>query len=157
MTKKPEIQYIGQFYVHGSAARQLEVLPEKRKPRTRLPKAKLERIEKIYVDPVALVAVAVAVFMLISMVVGVMQVKNDWAEYQELSGYLHQLKTTNHEKTLKFRSTYTLEDIRVKATALGMIPKAEAESIIVSVSLPRPAPAPTWSDNVRWFLSGLFA
>ena len=66
MTRKPEIQYIGQFYVHGSEARQLELLEKKKQPKTRLPIAKLEKIEKVYVDPVALVAIAVSVFMLVS-------------------------------------------------------------------------------------------
>ena len=73
MAKKPEIQYVGQFYVYGSEA---QVVAPKKKAQFRLPKPKLEleKIEKIYVDPVALLGLAVAVVMLVCMVVGACQI-----------------------------------------------------------------------------------
>ena len=37
--RKPDIQYVTQFYVYGSEARVLELKPERRKSRTILPKA----------------------------------------------------------------------------------------------------------------------
>lgn len=153
---KPEIQYIGEFYVHGSEARKVAVAPKKT-PKTRLPIAKLEKIEKVYVDPVAIAAMAVAVLLLITMVMGVMQIRTDWQEYQVMRSRVHQLKEANHEKTLQVRETYDLEDIRVKATAMGMIPKAEAETRILHVTMPEPEPQRTWVDDVRWFVEGLFA
>ena len=156
MTRKPEIQYIGQFYVHGSEARQLETAKPK-KPKTRLPIAKLEKIEKVYVDPVALVAIAVAVVMLVVMVMGVLQIKADWEEYAVMASYVHQLKQTNHEKTEEFRGTYDLQDIRVKANAMGMIPKSDAETMTIRITEAERVPEPTFLDNVRWFLGGLFA
>ena len=73
MVQKPKIQYIGQFYVHGSEARALEQQEQKKKAKTKLPLARLERIEKIYVDPVALAGIAVAVVMLAVMVLGAVQ------------------------------------------------------------------------------------
>lgn len=157
MTRKPEIQYVGQFYVHGSEARKLEVKPEKKTPRHPLPIAKLEKMEKVYVDPVAIVAMAVAVFMLVTMFLGLRQLQTDWVEYQTVRQYVHRLKEDNHEKTEAFRAAYDLEDIRAKATAMGMIPKAEAESIILKVTSPVREPEMTWLDEVRWFVGGLFA
>ena len=47
MNQKPKIQYIGQFYVHGSEARALELQEQKKQAKTRLPLAKLEPIEKV--------------------------------------------------------------------------------------------------------------
>ena len=37
MVQKPKIQYVGQFYVHGSEARKLELQQEKKKAKTSLP------------------------------------------------------------------------------------------------------------------------
>lgn len=157
MTRKPEIQYVGQFYVHGSEARQLELLEKKKQPKTRLPIAKLEKIEKIYVDPVALIAIGVSVLMLVTMVMGVLQLKEDWVSYQEMSQRVETLRVSNHEKVEAYRSSYDLKDIQVKALAMGMIPKAEAEHMTVRINLSKPEPEMTWIEEVRWFVSGLFA
>ena len=73
MNQKPKIQYIGQFYVYGSEARALEQQNQTRKPKTTLPVEKLAKIQKIYVDPVALIAIVVSVFMLATMIAGVRQ------------------------------------------------------------------------------------
>ena len=51
MNQKPKIQYVGQFYVHGSEARQLQLQEQKRQAKTKLPHARVQKIEKIYVDP----------------------------------------------------------------------------------------------------------
>ena len=59
MVRKPDIQYVGQFYVYGSEAKQLAQQTEKKKARTRLPLERLQNIQKVYVDPVALVGMVV--------------------------------------------------------------------------------------------------
>ena len=66
MNQKPKIQYVGQFYVHGSEARQLQLQEQKRQAKTKLPLARMQKIEKIYVDPVALAGIAVAVLLLVA-------------------------------------------------------------------------------------------
>ena len=91
MVQKPKIQYIGQFYVHGSEAKKLE-LQQQRTARFRQPIEKLQKIERIYVDPVALVGIAVAVVMLVTMVLGALQIRNDWMEYNEVASYVSWLK-----------------------------------------------------------------
>lgn len=157
MTRKPEIQYIGQFYVHGSEARALELLEKKKQPKTRLPIAKLEKIEKVYVDPVALIAIAVSVFMLVTMLLGVAQLYDDWQEYQVMSERVETLRLRNHEKVEAYRASYDLKDIQVKAAAMGMIPKAETEHMTLKLTVPQPAPKVTFIDEVKWFVTGLFA
>ena len=157
MTQKPKIQYIGQFYVHGSEARALELQNQPKKPKTVLPLERLEKIEKVHVDPVALVAIAVAVFMLATMILGVQQIQQDWAEYQVMAKRVHNLKETNHEKTEAFRSTYKLSEIRAKAEGMGMIPKEAAEHKIIKITRPEPVQEPGWMENVQWFVKGLFA
>ena len=157
MTRKPEIQYIGQFYVHGSEARALELQEKKKQPKTILPIAKLEKIEKVYLDPVALVAIAVAVFMLATMVLGVLELHQDWQEYRQVSAYVETLRLSNREKVEAYRASYDLKDVKVKAMAMGMIPKAEAQQMTIQVERSAPELEMTFLDEVKWFVTGLFA
>lgn len=157
MTQKPKIQYVGQFYVYGSEARALELQNQPKKPKTRLPLARLEKIEKVYVDPVALIAMAVAVIMLVTMLIGVQQIQQDWDEYQVMAQRVHTLREINHTKTDEFRATYKLSEIRDKATTMGMIPKEEAQHMVVKITHPEPVQEPGWIDNLQWFVKGLFA
>ena len=157
MTQKPKIQYIGQFYVHGSEARQLELEQEKKKAKTKLPLARLQKIEKIYVDPVAMAGIVVAVVMLVVMVLGVMQLHDDWTEYERMSGYVSELKLRNAELDKQYREGYDLEDIRSKALALGMVPREELQTATVIVTIPERKPAPTKMEELVAFLEGLFA
>ena len=70
MTEKPKIQYIGQFYVPGSEAQVLAPKKKKKKAKTKLPIAKQEQVKAIYIDPVALIGITVAVVMLAAGILG---------------------------------------------------------------------------------------
>lgn len=148
MVQKPKIQYIGQFYVHGSEARALELQEEKKQTRTRLPLEKLEAIEKIYVDPVALAGIAVAVLMLVVMLLGAVQLQSDWTEYQRMADYVTDLKTENARLTHTYRAGYDLEDIEMKALAMGMVPKSQLETITITVTAPEKEPELTWDQKI---------
>lgn len=155
MVQKPKIQYIGQFYVHGSEARALEV--EQKKTKTKLPLAQMQKIEKVYVDPVALAGIVVAVVMLAVMLVGALQIRDDWAEYKRVSTYVSDLNRENAELAQTYRASYDLEDIRIKANALGMVPKTELETMTVTVTIPEPEPEISRVQEIKGFLEGLFA
>lgn len=157
MIQKPEIQYIGQFYVYGSEARKLEQKTRRKRPKTRLPMARMERIEKIRVDPVALVGITVAIVMLAVMVVGVLQIQEDWQAYSRMSTYVSQLKRENAELRHTYRASYDLEDIQKKASGLGLVPKEDVKTVRVAVSIPTPEPEPTFWEELVWFWEGLFA
>ena len=157
MNQKPKIQYVGQFYVHGSEARALQLQQEKRQAKTKLPLARIQRIEKIYVDPVALAGIAVAVVMLVTMVLGAVQIKRDWDQYEHVSAYVSTLKRENARLSHVYRSSYDLADIESKALAMGMVPKSELQTVAVSVTVPRPEPELTRMEEVKLFLEGLFA
>ena len=156
MNQKPKIQYVGQFYVHGSEARKLQQ-EEKRQAKTKLPLARIQAIEKIYVDPVALAGIAVAVMMLVTMVLGVIQLKKDWNQYEQVSAYVSELKKENARKSHLYRTSYDLEDIRSKAVSMGLVPKNELQTMTVTVTVPVPEPEPTRMEEIRFFLEGLFA
>ena len=156
MSQKPKIQYVGQFYIHGSEARQLE-LQEKKKAKSKLPLERLRKLEVIYLDPVAIFGIVTALVMLTVMILGVLQIQDDWEEYRVMSNYVSRLNSENAEMLANYRSQYDLEDIRVKAQALGMVPKSELEVRTVYVTIPQPEPEMTWLEEIQWFLSGLFA
>lgn len=155
MVQKPKIQYVGQFYVHGSEARALELVQPK-KTKTKLPLAKLEKIEKIYIDPVAVAGIAVAVIMLITMVIGAVQIYEDWQEYAAMEQYVSYLHRENARLSHEYRSSYDLDEIRMKALALGMVPKSEVEVIPVTVTVPVPEPELTLEDEILRFWYGLW-
>ena len=157
MSQKPKIQYVGQFYIHGSEARQLELQEKKKQAKSKLPLERLRKIEVVYLDPVAIFGIVTALVMLTVMILGVLQIRDDWKEYRVMSNYVSRLNSENAEMRADYRSQYDLEDIRVKAQALGMVPKSDLEVRTVYVTIPQPEPEMTWLEEVQWFLSGLLA
>ncbi len=157
MVQKPKIQYIGQFYVHGSEARELAQEKAQKKARTSLPLERLRKIEKITVDPVACVAILVAVVMLATMLVGALQIRNDWADYRAAANYAASLRAQKAQLTRDYRSGYNLDEIRSKALGLGLVPVSEAASMTVRVTLPEPEAELTWQEEVKMFWDGLWA
>ena len=157
MSQKPKIQYVGQFYIHGSEARQLELQEKKKQAKSKLPLERLRKIEVVYLDPVAIFGIVTALVMLTVMILGVLQIRDDWKEYRVMSNYVSRLNSENAEMRADYRSQYDLEDIRIKAQALGMVPKSDLEVRTVYVTIPQPEPEMTWLEELQWFLSGLFA
>ena len=157
MSQKPKIQYVGQFYIHGSEARQLELQEKKKQAKSKLPLERLRKIEVVYLDPVAIFGIVTSLVMLTVMILGVLQIRDDWKEYRVMSNYVSRLNSENAELQADYRSQYDLEDIRIKAQALGMVPKSDLEVRTVYVTIPQPEPEMTWLEELQWFLSGLFA
>ena len=157
MNQKPKIQYVGQFYIHGSEARQLELQEKKKHAKSKLPLERLRKVEVIYLDPVAIFGIVTALVLLAVMTVGVLQIRDDWKDYQTMSNYVSRLNSENAELKADYRSQYDLEDIRVKAEALGMVPKSQLEVRTVYVTIPQPEPGRTWVEERQWFRSGRFA
>ena len=157
MNQKPKIQYVGQFYVHGSEARALQLQEQKRQAKTKLPLARIQKIEKIYVDPVALAGILVSVVMLVTMVLGAVQIKRDWDQYEQVSAYVSELKKENARKNHAYHLSYDLEDIKSKALAMGLVPKSELQTMAVTVTVPEKEPELTRTEEIRFFLEGLFA
>lgn len=157
MINKPEIQYVGQFYVYGSEAQKLETKKERRQAKTRLPLVHIQHVEKIGLDPVALAAIVTAVILLAVMMMGALQIREDWMQYQTMSDYLSGLNRENARLSREYRSSYDLEEIRSKAQGLGLVPVEDVSTRIVWVAVPEPEPERTWIDDLIWFWEGLFA
>ena len=157
MARKPDIQYIGQFYVHGSEAKKVEVQQTPRKTKAQLPKQQVRQVRQISVDPVAICGMAVAVILAVVMIFGASQIGDAWEGYETMAGYASDLRYENIRLTRQYRGMYDLEDIRVAAETLGMIPVEQAQTMALTVTMPVPDPEPTLWEQVSWFLKGLFA
>ena len=156
MARKPEIQYVGQFYVYGSEAK---AVAARKRPQFQLPKPnlELEKIEKIYVDPVALLGLVVAAVMLVCMVVGAIQIGTSWAEYEEVSHYLSELKRENARLEHTYHTSYDIEEVAARAEAMGLVPLEQVPSMFVRVTVPQVEPEMTAWEEFVWFMKGLFA
>ena len=157
MAQKPKIQYVGQFYVHGSEARALQLEEERKKAKARRPLARLQQVELIYVDPVAVVSIAVSLIMLATMLTGVLALKSDWAEYEQMATYVSFLNKQNAKLEKEYREGYNLEDIEAKALALGLVPRDQLENRTVTVTMPVEEPEISRVDMIRQYFEDMFA
>jgi len=135
MTRYPNVQYV-HFYTDGSAARKLEpVIPFKRST-VRIPAQKKNKRKVIYLDPVAVLSMAVAVCLLAVMVIGVGQFYDAKAENETMAAYVHYLHQENQRLTEEYVQSYDLNEIKQTAKALGMVPAEELGSVAIDVSVP---------------------
>ena len=159
MAQKPEIQYIGQFYIHGSEAKKLARKNEEKKvkAKTELPLHRFERVRKIHVDLLAIGSLVAAVVLLVTMVVGTLSMQSAWQELETVQQYVYELQSKNVALNTQYHAAYNLEEVRSAALAMGMIPVSEAKTMQMQVTVPQAEPEETWLDNMVWFLEGLFA
>lgn len=157
MADKPDIQYISRYFVPGSDAPQVAPKEKTRPAKTTLPRVKPREKVRIYVDPVALASVVVAVAILITMVVSIVRFEHSWTEYQAMEAYLTALRDDNVTLAHTYHTGYDLETVEEQALALGLVPVSGVKTISVQVTVPAPEPEPTVWENIVWFLKGLFA
>lgn len=157
MVKKPEIQYIDKFYVHGSEARVLELKPKRRIIKTILPLSAPDKTIKIGIDPVAICGIVVAVALLVALVLGTVQYVQVCRDYRAMMDYVVSVQNKNVELRESFRTKVDLEAIEARALELGMIPIEMADRITIKVDKPVAEPEETIWDEIEWFCKGLFA
>ena len=157
MVKKPEIQYIDKFYVHGSEARVLELKPRRRIIKTVLPLSAPDKTIRIGIDPVAICGIVVAVALMVALVLGTVQYVQVCREYRAMMDYVVSVQNENVELRESYRSKVDLAAVEARALELGMIPIEMADKITIRVEQPVPEPEMTIWDEIEWFCKGLFA
>lgn len=158
MTEKAKIQYVGQFYIHGSAAKELDIKKQFRLARTTLPLFRPNRAPVRYFEPVAVISIVLALALVCTMAFGMLQIRQDWAQYQEMSDHLVQLQAKNAELHRKYREAYDLEAVRSKAVGLGLVPVEEVRHMTIQltpVSHEEP-PEMTWIQKAVLFWTNLW-
>lgn len=152
MVRKPDVQYI-RCYTDGSSARALR--PLFAAPKTKLPKPRKKKALVIRLDPLAYAGILVSAIMLVLMIVSCFQLVGIQKQANRMDDYVDVLKEEHARLSDTYHSGYDLEDIRVKAEAMGMIPIAEARHITVSV--PQPAQDGQSDEASVWaFLTDIF-
>ena len=129
MTGRAEIQYI-RFNVDGNAARKITVVPPVEF--APIPVRKYRR-KRIYVDPVAIMGMVVAVAMFISMGVGLLQYRNDQESLAQMENYVLALQAENNRLEKAYEDSYNLAEVERTALALGMIPRDQAQTVSLSM------------------------
>lgn len=155
--RKPDIQYITQFYVHGSEARVLELKPGRKKNKTVLPESAPQKKIRISIDPVAICGIVVAAVMLVLMLVGMIQYLGVCQENRAMKDLVVSLQNENTKLTQEYEAGYDLEDIRTKALAIGMIPKDQVQVVTIHPVVPEVEKEPSLWENICWYFNQLFA
>lgn len=156
MARRVDIQYV-QFYTSGSAAKQ--VAPAISVHTGALPQIKKRKARRVYVDPVAVLGIAVAVCMLITMLVGLGRLRAEQYEAAAMAEYVELLRQENKSLQAQYEAECDLEFVEKTALALGMVPCEEVPHVSIQVELPQPEvqePVSLW-QRIGTFLAGLFA
>ena len=156
MAAKPEIQYVGQFYIYGSEAKKLEPKRQEKKKNTVLEQSRTVHTRVISVDPVALVGLVVAVMILICLAASAVQISEAWQEYEAVGNYMTQLMMENASLKHEYVNSYDIAEIEATALALGMVPATEVQTMILPVHIPTAESEPTFWEDLVWFAQGLF-
>ena len=159
MAKKPDIQYITQFYVPGSEAQVIEFKPaqKKRRAKTVLPKAEPQKKIPLPYDPAAVFGIALAVVMAILLTVNIFQLLDICKEEKLMSDRIITLQNEYVQLRDEYQSGYDLEEIKIMAEAMGLVPAEELKTVAIQVEVPVAQAEPTWWENLCWFVKGLFA
>ena len=155
MTQRMQAQYV-QFYIQGSSAMQLNpVTPVKAEPIREIQPRTHKRI-RVFVDPVALFGVMVALCMIITIFVGMGHLEKAQLDVQQMEQYVVYLQHQNKNIKAEYTSSYNLDDIEKTALALGMVPAENVNHFYIDVTEPVVEKPSLW-ENVGTFLTGLFA
>ena len=118
------------FYTFGSTA----VKVEDPRRTAKLPKyCKPEKRKPIPFDPIAFAGSIVAVFLAVLMIVGVFQVTAANAQVRELETQLIGLQQQEQMLLDRYYGSIDLEEVRVAAESMGMIPAEEAAHVQIQV------------------------
>ena len=99
--------------------------------------------------------ILVAAVMLILMMAGAAGLADANGEVAQMESYLAQLRDENLQLQQTYKESYDLEEIRMEALAMGMIPADRAETVTIQVQAP--GAEPTEPHSFWAVLAGLFA
>lgn len=154
MAVRTDIRYI-QYYTDGSAAR--KIVSAAPKKTIKLPKIKKQKRVTLYIDPVAVASIGMALMMAVLIVVGMVQLNSARQEMHTMSSYVETLRQENVQLQQNFTESYDVEQIQRTALALGLVPKEQVQHITVELPVIEETAEPTAWERFTTFLTGLFA
>lgn len=155
MARQPDIQYV-QMYHYGSTARKLELLtPERKHYRLPTQQPKRQQVKKPSFTALEVCSVAVAVFMLFAMTIGLLQVGIMSSRQQELQVYMDTLTAECADLRVAYENAYDLEQVEQRALQMGLVDGAQAHHVSLEGSvLPQ---EPEQQPGIAEILEELFA
>ena len=131
MARQPDIQYV-QIYQYGNTARKLERLTPSRK-HYELPsqQSRRQQVKKPVCSLLDVCSVAVAVFMLFTMVIGLLQVGVMSNRQQELQTYIDTLTKERADLQVAYENAYDLELVEQRAQQMGLVNGSQALHVSV--------------------------
>lgn len=156
MAQRMNVEYI-RLYTVGSAALKLEsALPEQKYNTQKLPH-KAKKI-KLYIDPVAILSICVAVCMIVLMFVGFTHLHRAQVQVEVMQSYVDRLEVQHATLSNEYKEGYNLDQIRQSALEMQMIPAQQAAHISLYIpEEPEQVAQITLWDRIGTFLTGLFA
>ena len=155
MAKHPGVEYI-RFYTSGSAALKPEPVACAEFAPKRAPQ-QVKRV-KIFVDPVAILSIFVALCMLVTVIAGFVRLKQANDQVAVMQAYVDRLEAEHAVLSHRYETGYDLDAVRRTALALDMIPAEEAPHITIAIPPEaQPVTNPTLWERLDTFLAGLFA
>lgn len=157
MARKAEVHYVN-FYIAGSEALKFDPKPVVQpKKEVKLPKPRRQKKIVLCLDPIATVGICLAFVMIIMMAVGMFRLGAAQKQANQMQTYVNQLQAENAQLEEQYRAGYDPEEIRQIASAMGMIPKEQAQHIQITVEVPEVVEEPSAWESFCTFLAGLFA
>lgn len=156
MTQRMQAQYV-QFYTDGSAAMQINHVAPKKTETVREAAPRVQKRVRVFVDPVAIFGMVVALCLCVTIFVGMIQLNAAKTEVQQMERYVVHLQHQHKELKAKYAESYDLEDIEKTALALGMVPADQVKHSQIVIMEPVVEEEPTVWESVGTFLTGLFA
>ena len=157
MTLQPDILYVPYCY-DGTAARKMQ---PRRAPVQQVQRSQVNRRRRkktvVRIDPVAVLATAVACIMLVCMAVGLVRLNTVDEKTAQYEVYLNQLESENTVLQAQYHENYDADDVRQKALAMGMVPREQIPQVTLQVETPVEQEDPGFWEQVGTFLAGLFA
>ena len=154
MAQQLDVRYVS-CYTQGSAAR--ELAPVQPFKTLRLPKIRKQKKRVLRVDPIALAGIVMSVFLICSMISGIVELTKLRKEVAIMNTYVQTLQTENDALTEEYRMGLDLEAVRMTAKALGLVPREQVKHVTIEIPAEQaPAQVTLW-EQICTFLAGLFA
>ena len=154
---RSEIQYI-RYYSAGSAAARLELpeLPKEiRKPAPKPQKA-VQPKPVLVMDRMAFIGITVTVVMMLLFAAGIIHTAVINHELSRTQAQVEQLRRENETLRAQYDEMLDLEQIRIAAETMGMVPADQVPHIQVSVHVDEPVAEQTgWQSFFQRFLAFL--
>ncbi len=124
MARRPTERYVRYYTIGSTSGKAQKQLPKDRQAQ---PKKIIE------IEPVAVAGNLVAVSLAALMAVGMMQVHQVNTEIRQMEAYIIGLERTEEKLEAEYKAGYDLEEVRLAAEKMGMIPAEDAVRVSVRV------------------------